>query len=80
MFPHCAVADFVCPVEVFRTVEPPCPNQVPSGRGGLGSTSAEDHAADGPASAAIERDIALAHHLEALSCDEVWHGEHHSGG
>ena len=33
-----------------------------------------------PVSAAIERDIALARHLEALGYDEVWYGEHHSGG
>jgi limonene 1,2-monooxygenase len=29
---------------------------------------------------AIERDLQLAEHLDRLGYDEIWFGEHHSGG
>jgi limonene 1,2-monooxygenase len=38
------------------------------------------HPVEDSARLALRRDIKLAQHLEDLGYDEVWFGEHHSGG
>ena len=46
----------------------------------FGAFIAPFHKPDGDPGSAIERDLALTVELESLGYDEVWYGEHHSGG
>lgn len=46
----------------------------------LGAFVAPFHRPDGDPGRALRRDLALAEHLDRLGYDEIWFGEHHSGG
>ncbi len=52
----------------------------PSGRLRFGIFLAPFHPVEEDPTAAIDRDLELVEHLDQLGYDEVWVGEHHSGG